>query len=256
MKKSSTTISLGCSNAAPACRRVKFTLIELLVVIAIIAILAAMLLPALSAARERARMATCLANLKQLGTANIMYADANNDHIVAACFANNTSPWPYLLMPYLNFEFENGNQNGTPINHTDFAYLALNKPPIFNCPSGTSSPLATSAGISYTISNVFTLQGYTKNVGIKTFTGVANYMGSTASKYPTYAQTMEDVWFFADAPNAAGNVWHSNYHALANSNFHNGYVNVVALAGNAMSLKKNSSDGKIPLKNCMVTDDL
>jgi prepilin-type N-terminal cleavage/methylation domain-containing protein len=58
----------------PNAFRFGFTLIELLVVIAIIAILAAILFPVFSQARDKARQATCISNLKQVGLAFLEYA--------------------------------------------------------------------------------------------------------------------------------------------------------------------------------------
>ena len=117
-------------------QRIGFTLIELLVVIAIIAILAAMLLPALSKAKERANAISCKNNLRQCGLATQLYADDSEDRLPFAHLSTVTDPnknnWMYLITPYIKKgDFVAGSSTET----SDFAKI------VFTCSTRQREPL-------------------------------------------------------------------------------------------------------------------
>lgn len=111
-----------------------FTLIELLVVIAIIAILAAILFPVFARAREAARQASCTSNLKQVGTAVMMYAQ-DFDELMPFNYMYDSAMtnlwwWQDLCRPYIKNEQVYSCPSAAP--HMPYTYLR---------PAGTPSPL-------------------------------------------------------------------------------------------------------------------
>jgi prepilin-type N-terminal cleavage/methylation domain-containing protein len=196
-----TTANSGTSNQPGADFRRAFTLIELLVVIAIIAILAAMLLPALSAAKERGKIISCVNNLKQIGLATQMYVNDNGDYLPQLYELNDTF-FQDRIVAYLI----------AAAGSTNNAYQWRQNEPVFVCPDTTLVNTLVSPGVnagyrSYGVDKEFmTSQAETTML----------FKQSTISQ-PTDAALVFDysdlivnyVMVASDANGVTRNTWHS-----------------------------------------------
>jgi prepilin-type N-terminal cleavage/methylation domain-containing protein/prepilin-type processing-associated H-X9-DG protein len=188
-------------------RRPGFTLIELLVVIAIISVLIALLLPAEQAAREAARRAQCVNNLKQIGVALHNYHESRNalpaaemvylGQVQGTSFSGLTQILPYLeqsvLFNALNFSLPDTD----PSNNT----VLLTRVNSFICPSDPYNPSPTMGGQTSYVADmgsgiVWQSSMFAPNIGLPMPNGV--FYGNSATTFAAITDGLSNTGFFSE----------------------------------------------------------
>ena len=142
----------------------RFTLIELLVVIAIIAILAAMLLPALNKARDRAHTISCVNQEKQMGTGGALYSADNNDHIPYTLAPGGSLGFANAIAPYLGwrtYAYSAGDPGAYFAATEDYPQLRC---PSEKMPPGAGTHFGGLKGISYRSNAQMYIPGQTSGI--------------------------------------------------------------------------------------------
>ena len=211
--------------------RLCFTLIELLVVIAIIAILAAMLMPALQKARDRAKTTTCSANLNQLGKYFAGYANDFGSMAPPTYCKDGTSTVPWSLL----------------LQKTGYISSVNNK--FLRCPYVVSSQIDSSStqetygmpdnfGGSFDTARIYKIDRPQYRLSAKVLTPSKFLMltDSCLKNSTKFRQSFYISWAGYDQANSSGRYIHTR---------HGGVANVVCPAGNVLAIDKDNAESRI-----------